>query len=100
MAATRLQFLITDCAAYGYEATPFSIHTRHREDVVSNDMKCRANALLVEKMEELDRFAELLIGKAYPAFEAIVGYLMEKHTLTRDELFEILMNYGLDQSVA
>jgi hypothetical protein len=80
MAATRLQFLITDCAAYGYEATPFSIHTRHREDVVSNDMKCRANALLVEKMEELDRFAELLIGKAYPAFEAIVGYLMEKHS--------------------
>lgn len=100
MAATRLQFLITDCAAYGYEATPFSIHTRPREDVVSNDMKCRANALLVEKMEELDRFAELLIEKAYPAFEAIVGYLMEKHTLTRDELFEILMNYGLDQSIA
>lgn len=100
MAATRLQFLITDCAAYGYEAAPFSVHTRHREDIVSNDIKCSANALLVEKMEEFDRFAELLIGKGYSVFEAVVGNLMEKQTLTREELFEILIKYGTDLQVA
>ena len=99
-AATRLQFLITDCAAYGYEATPFSVHTRHREDIVSNDIKCQANALLIEKMEEFDRFAESLIGKGYAIFEALVGNLMEKQTLTREELFEILMKYGTDLQVA
>jgi hypothetical protein len=99
-AATRLQFLITDCAAYGYEATPFSVQTRFHEDVVANDIKCQANALLIEKMEEFDRFAELLIGKGYSIFEAIVGNLMEKQTLTRDELFEILINYGTDIQVA
>ena len=100
MAATRLQFLITDCAAYGYEATPFSVHTRHREDIVSNDIKCQANSLLIEKMEEFDRFAELLIGKGYSVFEALVGNLMEKQTLTREELFEILIKYGTDLQVA
>lgn len=99
-AATRLQFLITDCAAYGYKATPFSVHTRCREDIVSNEIKCGANSLLIEKMEEFDRFAELLIGKAYSVFEALVGNLMEKQTLTREELFEILVSYGTDLQAA
>ena len=100
MAATRLQFLITDCAAYGYEASPFSVHTRHREDIVSDDIKCTANTLLIEKMEEFDRFAELIIGKGYSVFEALVGSLMEKQTLNREELFEILIKYGTDLQVA
>ena len=100
MAVTRLQFLITDCAAYGYGATPFSVHTRPREDIVSNDIKYNANTLLVEKMEEFDRYAELLIGKGYSVFEALVGSLMEKQTLTREELFEILIKYGTDLQVA
>ena len=99
-AATRLQFLVTGCAAYGYDATPFSVHTRLREDIVSNDIKCSANTLLIKKMEEFDRFAELLIGKAYSVFEALVGNLMEKQTLTREELFEILIKYGTDLQVA
>ena len=99
-AATRLQFLITDCAAYGYEATPFSAHTRCREDIVSNDIKCRANTLLIEKMEEFDRLAESLIGKGYAIFEALVENLMEKQTLTREELFEILITRGTNLQVA
>jgi cell division protease FtsH len=99
-ATSSLYFLIVECAAYGYDGAVFTVRTPYRKEFYSEQAKTDVNNLVKDKLEEFERFAELLIGKAYPAFEAIVGYLMEKHTLTRDELFEILMNYGLDQSVA
>lgn len=95
-AATKLHFLITNCASYGYETSALAVKTRINEDVVSQKIKYVANNLLKEKMEEFDHCAKNLILKENKVFEALIHNLTKKQTLTREELFDIFKKYSIN----
>lgn len=89
-AASRIHFLATQCAAYGYNSAASLIHMRYHNDIVSESVKTEICRTIEEKMNLFDSLAEKLIKENVKTFMNLVDKLIEKQTLSREELFEII----------
>jgi len=95
-AESRLRFLTLHQGAYGYESIVGSSCVRY--DIISdNNAKAAYCKIVTDKLNMLDSKAEDIIRKNRRVFDEIVKELMEKQTLTREELLSIKTRYCLNK---
>ena len=93
-AESRLRFLTVNQGAYGYDSIVGGGSIRY-EIINGNETKAISNKIVTEKLNMLDSKAEDIIKKNRKVFDKIVKALMDKQSITREELLDIKSEYCL-----
>ena len=95
-AESRVRFLTTKQGAYGYESVVGS-GSAHYDMFNDDNTKATVCKMITEKLNQFDLRAEEIIRQHRAAFDEIVEKLMDKQTLTREELMSIKSSYYLSE---
>ena len=87
-AVGRIHYLAVSQAAYGYAGATLGTNMRS-SDTISEKLKESVCNIVLKKLNDIDSMVEKLISENLELHSKIVKALMEKQTLSRDELFEI-----------
>lgn len=87
-AVGRIHYLTVTQAAYGYAGATLGTNMRS-SDTISEKLKESVCDTILKKLNDIDSKVEKLISENIELHSKIVKALMEKQTLSRDELFEI-----------
>lgn len=87
-AVGRIHYLAVSQAAYGYAGATLGTNMRS-SDTISEKLKESVCNTVLKKLNDIDGMVEKLISENLELHSKIVKALMEKQTLSRDELFEI-----------
>lgn len=87
-AVGRIHYLAVSQAAYGYAGATLGTNMRS-SDTISEKLKEYVCNTVLKKLNDIDGMVEKLISENLELHSKIVKALMEKQTLSRDELFEI-----------
>lgn len=87
-AVGRIHYLAVSQAAYGYAGATLGTNMRS-SDTISEKLKESVCDTILKKLDDIDGMVEKLISDNLELHSKIVKALMEKQTLSRDELFEI-----------
>ncbi len=87
-AVGRIHYLAVSQAAYGYAGATLGTNMRS-SDSISEKLKESVCDTILKKLYDIDGMVEKLISENLELHSKIVKALMEKQTLSRDELFEI-----------
>lgn len=86
-AVGRIHYLAVSQAAYGYAGATLGTNMRS-SDTISEKLKESVCDTILKKLNDIDGMVEKLISENLELHSKIVKALMEKQTLSRDELFE------------
>ena len=87
-AVGRIHYLTVTQAAYGYAGATLGTNMRLSE-TISEKLKESVCDTILKKLDDIDSMVEKLISENLELHSKIVKALMEKQTLSRDELIEI-----------
>lgn len=97
-AEARIRYLTINQAAYGYE--PIIGTTAYRYDMINDcETKSIARGIMANKLSVLDDRAATIIRENRALFDNLVKELMEKQTLSGDDLLRIKSESGVGKIV-